>query len=66
MINTLQLIALVPLFDLMYPEILIIIFNMIVKITRFNIIPAEEILRSYFTFSNTTAINQNFGDMDIF
>jgi hypothetical protein len=47
MINTFQIIVLVPLFDLSFPLTSMLFFQVVTQITRFNIIPAEDIIRKY-------------------
>ena len=52
-INTLQLIVLVTLFNLSYPENAIFTFRLIAKITRFSIIPVDKIINTMFTFDES-------------
>jgi hypothetical protein len=52
-INTLQLIVLVTLFNLSYPENAIFTFRLIAKITKFSIIPVDKIINAMFTFDES-------------
>jgi hypothetical protein len=60
-INTLQLIVLVTLFNLSYPDNAMFAFKLIAKITRFSIIPVDKIINAMFTFDESLhPINYNF------
>jgi hypothetical protein len=52
-INTLQVIVLVTLFNLSYPDNAMFAFKLIAKITRFSIIPVDKIINAMFTFDES-------------
>ena len=49
-INTLQLIVLVTLFNLNYPNNAMFMFGLISQISSFNIVPVSTIVNDLFTF----------------
>jgi hypothetical protein len=59
-INTLQLIILVTLFNLSYPENAMFTFKLISQITRFNIIPVDQIINKMFSFTDSKPLHYNF------
>lgn len=62
-INTLQLIVLVTLFNVTFPDTALFLFKLIAQITRFNLIPMDQLINGIFTFTPTSAINDNFETM---
>lgn len=62
-INTLQLIVLVTLFNVSFPENALFFFKLIAQITRFNLIPMDQLINNWFTFSESVVINDNFETM---
>jgi hypothetical protein len=61
-INTMQLIMMVTLFNLSFPDNAMFTFKFISFITRFNLIPLDKVINSMFSFDDNKAepINYNF------
>ena len=62
-INTLQLIVLVTLFNIVFPDNALFLFKMIATITRFNLIPMDQFINKMFSFEESKSINENFDTM---
>ena len=50
MINTLQLMVIVPLFNLSFASNSMFFFHFIASVTRFNVVPAEDLIKRYLMF----------------
>ncbi len=66
-INTMQLIVLVTLFNLTFPDNAMYLFKLIAQISRFNLIPIDHLVNSWFKFTaeaeDRIVINDNFRSM---
>ena len=66
-INTMQLIVLVTLFNLTFPDNAMYLFKLIAQISRFNLVPIDHIVNSWFRFTTVAEeriiINENFKSM---
>jgi hypothetical protein len=60
MINTQQIIVLMPLFTIKLPPNAGVFFGFIMQIASFDILPTEGFYDKYFNMDDTTAINENF------
>lgn len=55
--------VLVTLFNISYPDNAMFLFQIISQITRFNLIPMDQIINSIFRFEELKIINENFETM---
>jgi hypothetical protein len=65
MINTLQLMVIVPLFNLSFASNSMFFFHFIASVTRFNVVPAEDLIKRYLNFdpAESKPLNENFEAM---
>lgn len=68
LINTLQLIAHMPMFAINFPANAKLLFLLINQVSTFDILPVEDIQNGMFNFDQIeeTPFNDNFDEMDIF
>ncbi|CDW89168.1 UNKNOWN [Stylonychia lemnae] len=67
MINSLQLILHMPIMDLSFPANAKMVFNQMISISQFDILPSEEIISTFFIFDDDLKpLNFRFEEMDIF
>eukprot|EP00347_Sterkiella_histriomuscorum_P013544 403364306 len=66
MINALQLILHMPLFKVNFPSNTNFVFNQIISVSTFDVIPSEEALEKMFDFADTGPLNDRFDEIDIF
>jgi hypothetical protein len=66
-INTLQMVVIVTLFNLSFPDNAMFLFKLIAEISKFNVIPTDDIVNALFAFSEEDdgriIVNLNFDEM---
>ncbi|CDW88161.1 UNKNOWN [Stylonychia lemnae] len=65
MINVLQIIAHLPLYNINFPDNAKLLYSLIISISQFDILPTTY-FDQFFQFSDEQPINDRFSDMDIF
>jgi len=66
LVNALQLIVCIPLFNINFPGNAQIFFSMLINIAQFNVFPSQKML-FFFHFNETDpSYNDQFNNMDIF
>jgi hypothetical protein len=63
MINTQQIIVLMPLFSISLPDNASVVFGVIMQIASADLIPTDDFYDNYFDMDHTDAINDNFAAM---
>lgn len=66
MINTLQLVVLVPNFNLSFPGNVVVFYQMINSLTKFDVLPTTKMEDAMFTFSQNSDTPDPIYNMDIF
>eukprot|EP00347_Sterkiella_histriomuscorum_P013590 403364133 len=66
LINVLQIILHLPLFNFKFPGNVIMMYSMVISVSRFDIFPTSDIEDKLFKFSNSYPYNSEFEQLDIF